>query len=68
MSPERLISMRELHSRSSDGVHVRLLWCPQSARVFVTVNDDRQGDAFAVEVPDGEQPLEVFNHPYAYAS
>jgi hypothetical protein len=68
MTPETVISVRELHSRNNDGVHVRLLWCQQSGRVFVTVTDDRQGDAFAVEVPEGTKPLEVFNHPYAYAA
>jgi hypothetical protein len=68
MSPEMLISVRELHSRRNDGVHVRMLWCQQSGRVFITVNDDRSGEAFAVEVPEGKEPLEVFNHPYAFAA
>lgn len=68
MTPEMLISMRELHSRRSDGVHVQMLWCQQSGRVFVIVADEKKGDTFAIEVPDGEKPLEVFNHPYAYAA
>jgi hypothetical protein len=67
MTPELLTSMRELHSRVNDGVHVRLLWCQSDGRVFVAVNDHRTGDAFSVEVPEGELALQVFEHPYAYA-
>ncbi len=67
MTAEMLTTMRELDSRSNQGVRVRLLWCAGNGRVFVTVNDHRNGEAFSVEVPDGERALEVFNHPYAYA-
>ena len=28
----------------------------------------KTGDAFHVEVRDGERPLDVFHHPYAYAA
>lgn len=68
MSPELLTSMRELHSRHNDGIHVRLLWCEGNGRVFVAVNDRKTGDAFSVEVPEGERPLHVFEHPFAYAA
>ena len=67
MTPELLTSMRELHSRLHSGLHVRLLWCEGDGRVFVAVNDHRTGDAFSVEVPEGERALQVFEHPYAYA-
>jgi len=30
--------------------------------------DGRTGDAFSVEVRDGERALDVFHHPYAYAA
>ncbi len=66
MSPELLTSMRELNSRQSNGVLVRLLWCQDDDRVFVAVNDHRTGEAFSVEVPAGEPPLQVFDHPYVY--
>jgi hypothetical protein len=68
MTPELLTSMRELHSRVNDGIHVRLLWCEGDGRVFVAVNDHRTGDAFSVEVPENERALQVFHHPYAYAT
>jgi hypothetical protein len=68
MTPEMLTSMRELHSRTADGIHVRLLWCRDNNRMFVAVNDHKTGDAFSVEVPEGERPLSVFNHPFAFAT
>jgi hypothetical protein len=36
--------------------------------VFVAVNDHKTGDAFSVEVPEGERALQVFDPPYAYAT
>jgi len=68
MSPELLTSTRELHSRLNDGIHVRLLWCEANGRVFVAVNDHKTGDAFSVDVPTGERALQVFHHPFAYAT
>ena len=67
MTVEMLTSMRELDSRTSDGIHVRMLWSEGDGRVFVAVNDSRTGQAFSVEVPEGERPLHVFAHPFAYA-
>lgn len=68
MTPEMLSSMRELHSRTNDGIQVRLLWSKDSGRVFVTVIDQKRGDAFTVEVPERERALHVFHHPFAYAA
>ncbi len=68
MPAEMLRSMRELHSRVNDGIHVRLLWCQGDGRVFVVVDDHKTGAAFSLEVPEGERPLHVFQHPYAYAA
>jgi hypothetical protein len=59
---------RELDRRSSDGIDVRLLWCEHDGRVLVAVRDAKTGDAFAVEVQEGERALDVFAHPYAYAA
>ena len=59
---------RELDRRSNDGIDVRLLWCQHDGRVIVAVRDARTGDAFAVEVREGERALDVFEHPYAYAA
>lgn len=68
MSPELLTATRELHSRRSGGALVRLLWCASDSRVYVTVNDHHTGEAFSVRVPEGEAPMQVFQHPYAYAA
>jgi hypothetical protein len=68
MSPELLISMRELDSRVCGGLKVRLMWSREDGRLLVAVNDHRTGEAFSVEVPDGERPRRVFEHPYAYVN
>jgi hypothetical protein len=59
--------MREVHSRSNDGIHVRMLWSQDDGRVFVAVDDSKTGQVFSVEVPQNARALEVFNHPFAYA-
>jgi hypothetical protein len=58
---------RELDHRDSDGIEVRLLWRPHDDTAIVAVSDARTGDAFAIEVRDGERALDVFNHPYSYS-
>lgn len=68
MNPEILTSIRELESRVSDGIQVKLLWCKHDGRIWVSVLDTKVGDAFCVEVRRGHRALEVFHHPYAYAS
>jgi hypothetical protein len=61
-------AMRELDSRSAHGVHVRLVWSEEDDRVAVVVDDVRTGEHFVLDVRDGERPLDVFHHPYAYAA
>jgi hypothetical protein len=61
-------SPRELDSRVSDGIHVRLLWHPADSHVSVAVHDGKTGDAFELVVGEGERPRDVFHHPYAYAA
>jgi hypothetical protein len=61
-------TMRELHSRSADGIHVRLLWNKHDGRVIVAVADTKAGDRFTVEVRYRGRALDVFHHPYAYAA
>lgn len=68
MTPETLTSVRELDSRFSDGLQVKLLWCEDDDRLWVSVLDTKTRDAFCVEVGEGERPLDVFHHPFAYAS
>lgn len=59
---------RELDSRASDGIHVQLLWHPLDGHVSVAVSDHKAGEAFELEVRCGQEPLDVFRHPYAYVA
>jgi hypothetical protein len=68
MNAHILTSMRELHSRINDGIHVRLLWSRTDNRVVVTVDDAKTGDSFVVGVQSDESAMDVFHHPYAYAA
>jgi antirestriction protein ArdC len=60
--------MRELDHRTSDGIDVRLLWNQHEDRVYVTVNDAKTEEAFTIEVRQGERAMDVFQHPFAYAT
>jgi enolase len=68
MPVDTLASMRELDHRHNDGIHVRLLWSEPDNRVAVAVADAKTGEAFVVEVRNGDSALDVFHHPYAYAA
>jgi hypothetical protein len=59
--------MTELAHRSSNGIDVALLWSRTTNRLFVAMADDRTGERFTVDAPR-EKALEVFNHPFAYAT
>jgi hypothetical protein len=60
--------IRELDSRTGDGLEVRLLWRPHDETVLVAVADSRSGETFAIEVREGDDALHVFHHPFAYAA
>jgi hypothetical protein len=57
---------RELDRRSSDGVGVTLFWSPRTNRLWVVVEDSRDGHSFEIDA-DPAHALDVFHHPYAYA-
>jgi hypothetical protein len=59
---------RELAHRATDGVEVALLWYPSNDVVSVRVVDTRAGESFELVLGDGDRPLDVFQHPYAYAA
>jgi hypothetical protein len=61
-------TLRELDQRTNDRIEVRLLWRETDNAVLVSVADEKTGDQFTIEVRAGEKPLDVFNHPYAYAA
>jgi hypothetical protein len=66
--PESSTETRELDSRTSDGIHVRLLWHSDEERVSVEVADTKTGEVFELPVKDRQRALDVFHHPYAYAA
>ena len=66
MSTTAEIEIRELDRRSNDGIVVRLLWSPESDRVWIDVQDERSGGSFKLEVKPGDA-LAAFRHPYAFA-
>jgi len=60
------IGVRELDSRSNDGIDVTLLWNPRTNQLFVAVKDERRGDSFELDI-DPADALDAFRHPYAFA-
>ena len=58
---------QELAHRRNDGIEVSLLWRTQTAELTVSVCDERTGNVFELRAHP-ENALDVFNHPYAYAT
>lgn len=58
---------KELAYRAGDGVEVSLLWRPADGRLTVVVDDTKADERFALEAR-ADNALDVFYHPYAYAS
>jgi hypothetical protein len=67
MPIESLASMRELDYRFVNGLQVQLWWDSETSCIWVSVRDARTESQFLIEVRDGERPLDVFHHPFAYA-
>ena len=68
LESEMSASTRELDSRMSDGIRIRLLWHSVDGHVSVAVEDTKTGEMFEVPVGDEDRALDVFHHPYAYAA
>jgi hypothetical protein len=58
---------KELAYRETAGLAVSLLWDPADDALTVTVLDGQTGEALELPVLDAS-PLDVFNHPFAYAA
>ncbi len=67
MTTQQLTNLRELDSRTSGGLVVGLLWREHDDQLFVTVWDSHEKHAFTIELRRGEDPLEVFRHPFSYS-
>ncbi len=59
-------SLRELDSRTNEGIDVRLLWDSLTDRVWVDVDDSRSQESFTFPVAAADS-LGAFHHPFAYA-
>lgn len=60
--------VEELAIREGDGISVSLLWQRGTDHVRVSVLERHSGNTFELEVAANENPMDVFRHPYAYAS
>jgi hypothetical protein len=58
---------RELARRTNDGFEVSMFWSESSNQITITVLDTRTDEALEFEV-DGNDALDAFRHPYAYAA
>jgi hypothetical protein len=61
------IQYEELATRESNGIHVQLLWNRADDDLKVAVYDASTDSAFELAVLDAS-PLDVFDHPFAYAA
>jgi hypothetical protein len=68
MTSTRTRTATELASREANGVHVALLWHRYEGFVSVVVADRRTDEAFELVLSDTDNALDVFDHPFAYAS
>jgi len=57
---------KELARREGAGSHVVLLWSRRRHRAAVVVEEDATGDLVELDIGERENPLELFQHPYAY--
>jgi len=59
---------KELASRRSGTVEVTLLWSKRTHRAAVTLEDATTGELIELPLRPADDPLDVYNHPYAYAA
>lgn len=59
----KLLALR--HSGTAD---VALLWSRRTRRAAVSVDDPATGEHFELLVQPDDNPLDLFEHPFAYAA
>jgi hypothetical protein len=57
---------KELVRRDAAGSHVALLWSRRRQRAAVVVEDDATGELVELDVRERENPLELYEHAFAY--
>ena len=67
-SPSRHRPRVVLARRRNAGLRVTLLWASDTNTVAVLVRNDFANDQFELLVEPEANPIDVFEHPYAYAA
>jgi hypothetical protein len=57
-----------LARRHAGTTDVALFWSKRKHRAAVAVDDEATGEHFELPVEPGDNPLELFRHPFAYAA
>jgi hypothetical protein len=57
---------KELVRRDAAGSHVALLWSRRRHRAAVVVEEDATGELVELDVRERENPLELYQHAFAY--
>jgi hypothetical protein len=57
-----------LAKRQNAGLRVTLFWAVDTNAVAVFVRDDATMDRFELVVEPDHNPIDVYEHPYAYAA
>jgi len=57
-----------LAKRRNGGLRVTLFWAVDTNTVAVLVSDDATKDRFELVVEPDLNPIDVYEHPYAYAA
>jgi hypothetical protein len=57
---------KELARRDAGGSHVALLWSRRRHRAAVVIEDDSTGELVQLDIQERDNPLELYQHPYAY--
>jgi hypothetical protein len=58
---------KELASRRNGTIDVALLWSRRARRAAVVVEDRATGEALELDVREDDNPLDVYEHAFAYA-
>ena len=59
---------KELVTRHSGTTEIVLFWSRRTHRAAVKLEDAATGETVELAVLPTDDPLDVFNHPYAYAA
>ena len=57
---------KELASRRAGTTRVLLLWSRRLNRAAVVIEDDATGEVTEIEVQRGDNPLDLYEHPFVY--